>query len=87
MTLRPTVSVADSERELRWNGHLLLPGLLDAEHRFWIEPISNGRVRFHQSERFRGILVPLLREFLDRDTQRGFEEMNAALKARAENLG
>ena len=87
MTLRPTVLVADSEGELRWIGHFLFPGLLDGEHRLWIEPISNGRVRFHQNEQFRGILVPLFRGYLDRGAQRGFVEMNAALKARAESQG
>ena len=37
-----------------------------------------------QSERFRGALVPFCRSGLERDPQRGFEEMNLALKARAE---
>ncbi len=84
MTFRPSVLAADAGRELRWLGHFLFPGILDGEHRFVIEPVAAGKVRFRQSERFSGILVPILRGSLDRDTKRGFEEMNLALKARAE---
>jgi hypothetical protein len=34
MSFRPTVLVADPERELRWLGRFLLPGLFDGEHSF-----------------------------------------------------
>ena len=85
MTFRPTVLVAEPSRELRWIGRFLMPGIFDGEHRFVIEPLSEGKVRFEHAERFRGILVPLLRRSLDRDTRRGFTEMNTALKERAEN--
>ncbi|PKN18531.1 MAG: SRPBCC domain-containing protein [Deltaproteobacteria bacterium HGW-Deltaproteobacteria-6] len=84
MTFRPSILVADPGRELRWLGRLMLPGLFDGEHRLVIEPVAPGKVRFRQNERFSGILVPLFRNSLDRDTKRGFEEMNRALKARAE---
>ena len=85
MTFRPRVLVADSPRELRWLGRLLLPGIFDGEHSFRIEPIGVNRVRFHQSERFSGVLVPFLWRTLDGATRRGFEEMNAALKRRIED--
>jgi hypothetical protein len=65
-------------------GHLVLPGLFDGEHIFTIKPLGNNRVRFSQREIFNGLLVPLLGRSLKTDTQRGFEEMNQALKARAE---
>ena len=85
MSFRPTVLVADPNREFRWLGHLWLPGLFDGEHSFLIEPLGEGRVRFVQRERFGGLLVPLLSIMLDGDTRRGFEEMNRALKLRAES--
>lgn len=84
MTFRSTVLVADTGRELRWLGRLLFPGVFDGEHYFVIKRIASGKVRFQQSEQFTGILVPLFRGSLDRDTKRGFEEMNLALKLRAE---
>ena len=84
MTLRPTVLAAAPGRELRWLGHLLVPGLFDGEHGFRIEPLGPDRVRFVQEERFTGLLAPLVLRFVERDTQQGFEAMNRALKARAE---
>jgi hypothetical protein len=85
LTFRPTVLVADSNRELRWLGRLWVTGLFDGEHSFSIEPLGEGRLRFVQRERFSGLLLPMLWKMLDRDTRRGFEEMNRALKLRAES--
>jgi len=87
MTFRPTVLKAEPNRQLRWLGHLLMPGLFDGEHVFEIEELDQDRVLFTQREIFRGLLVPLLARSLDRDTQRGFEEMNRALRERAEITG
>lgn len=85
MRFKPLVLAAEKGRELRWLGRFLVPGLFDGEHRFLIEPLGEGKVRLEQSERFSGLLVSMLRSSLDRDTKRGFEEMNRALKARVEN--
>jgi hypothetical protein len=71
---------AEPNRELRWLGRLLVPGLFDGKHIFIIEPLGAERVCFIQREIFTGMLVPLLSGTLDR----GFEEMNQALKNRAE---
>ncbi len=81
----PTVLVAEPNRELRWLGHLWFPGIFDGEHSFVIEPLGDGCVLFVQRERFKGLLLPFLSKILDRDTQRGFNEMNRALKLRAES--
>jgi hypothetical protein len=87
MTFRPTILKAEPNRELRWIGHLLVSGLFDGEHIFTIEPLGKNRVRFVQREIFTGLLVPLFARGLDTDTRRGFEEMNQALKVRAEQAG
>jgi len=84
MTFRPTVLKVVPNRELRWIGHFLVSGLFDGEHIFTIEPYGTNRVRFVQREIFTGLLVPLFARKLDTDTRRGFEEMNRALKVRAE---
>jgi hypothetical protein len=85
MTFRPRVLVATRERELRWLGRVLVPGLFDGEHRFVIEPTGAASCRFTQAETFRGVLVPVLRSRFDQ-IQAGFDEMNAALKHRAERF-
>jgi hypothetical protein len=83
MTVRPVVKGVQKNRELSWLGRLFVRGVFDGEHRFQVEPLAEGRTRFTQSETFRGLLVPLTAGVL-RKTRRGFEEMNAALKNRAE---
>jgi hypothetical protein len=84
ITLRPKVLSAEPNHHLRWLGHLLVPGLFDGEHSLIIEALEENRVRFVQSEAFRGLLVPLFARSLNNNTRRGFEEMNRALKERAE---
>ena len=81
--MHPTVLAAEPGRELRWLGHLLVRGIFDGEHRWLIEEAGPGRVRFTQSERFGGILVPLLwKKLRDGGTAKGFRAMNEALARR-----
>ena len=75
--------IALPERELRWIGRFLVPGLFDGEHSLRIERLDNNRSRFVQSERFSGLLVGLVKGTLAK-TEAGFEQMNTALKARVE---
>ena len=84
MSFSPTVLKAEHNRELRWLGHLFISGVFDGEHIFTIEPITENKVRFIQREEFSGFLVPLFWNGLDKDTRRGFNEMNSALKKLAE---
>ena len=49
-----------------------------------LDPLGENRVRLTHSECFRGLLVPMLWKGLDTDTRAGFEQLNQALKARAE---
>jgi hypothetical protein len=84
MAFHPRLLKVDVGREIRWIGHLLVPGLFSGEHRFRLEELSETRTRLHHSETFRGILVPLFGRTLERDTLRGFNEMNEALKEEAE---
>ena len=83
MTLRPRLVDVAADRVLRWRGRLGLPGLVDAEHTFGLQPQSGG-TRLVQSETFRGILVPFVAASLDRSTLPAFVAMNEALKRRAE---
>jgi hypothetical protein len=82
-TFKPTVRAVQANRELRWLGRLVLPGVFDGEHTLQIEPMDGDRSRFVQSERFSGLLVGLVKGTLAK-TEAGFEQMNVALKARVE---
>lgn len=71
-------------RELRWQGRLLAPGLFTGEHYFLIEEAGPGRVRFVHGEDFFGILVPLAGGSFPA-VEQGFKDMNAKLKELAES--
>jgi hypothetical protein len=86
MTFRPRVSDASPEKRLRWIGHLMMPGLCDAEHEFLLTPSAGGGTELMQRETFRGVLVPLLGSMLE-PTREGFEAMNKALRERVEAQG
>jgi hypothetical protein len=81
---RPKVLKTDPNHELRWLGRLLIPGLFDGDHIFTIGHIGRNRVRFVQREIFSGLLFSLLAHGLDTKIGLGFEQMNQALKLRAE---
>ncbi|MEN9231463.1 MAG: SRPBCC domain-containing protein [Thermostichus sp. DG02_5_bins_236] len=84
MAFKPRVLAALPEREFRWLGHFILPGLFDGEHRFHLEALGENQVRLTHSERFSGLLLPLLSRSLDTHVRQGLEAMNQALKSRAE---
>jgi hypothetical protein len=47
MWFKPTVLALDAERELRWSGYLLLPGLFDGEHYFLLSSDRRSRNQPH----------------------------------------
>jgi len=84
MTFKPIILTFETNKELSWLGHLIIPGLFDGNHKFELIDNKNGTTTFIQSEKFKGILVPLLKNQLDNNTKRGFEEMNKKLKELSE---
>jgi len=85
MNFKPKILGIEPNREFRWLGRFLMPGIFDGEHFFRIEPLEENRVRFVQQENFRGLLVPLFALMgVLKNTRLGFEGMNRTLKARAE---
>jgi hypothetical protein len=84
MTFKPVLKVVKPQQELRWLGRLLWGGLFDGEHSFVLQAQPDGSTVLIHSEHFRGILVPFFKKSLQTNTLQGFENMNQALKARAE---
>jgi len=84
MTFKPTVLAFDQNREFRWLGNLLFPGIFDGEHIFQLLKNEDGSTTFIHGEKFKGILVGLMAKKLDTEIKAGFEDMNRALKNRVE---
>ncbi|MCA4893846.1 MAG: SRPBCC domain-containing protein [Cytophagales bacterium] len=84
MTFKPKILTFETNKELSWLGHLLFAGLFDGKHKFELIDNGDGTTTFRQSEKFKGVLVPLFKKQLDNNTKKGFEEMNRKLKEIAE---
>jgi hypothetical protein len=84
MVFKPRVLVFTKSKEFKWLGHLWFKGLFDGEHRFQLLENSDGSTALIQSEQFTGLLVPLFKSMLKKDTLEGFRLMNEALKKRVE---
>lgn len=82
-SFRPKLLSVEPGRGFRWLGHVGVAGIFDGEHIHEIEPLGPDRARYIQRERFHGVLVPFLGGLLGA-AQRGFADMNAALKERTE---
>ncbi|MDR1884596.1 MAG: SRPBCC domain-containing protein [Prevotella sp.] len=83
MTFKPKVLTFERNKEIRWIGHLIIPGLFDGEHQLLLIDNNNGTTTFKQSEKFNGLLVPF---FKFENTRLGFEAMNREFKKVVENL-
>ena len=83
MTFRPTIITAKSNEELAWKGKIVVPRMFDIVHQFRLERLPKGGTRLHQSEQFRGLLIPFFGATL-RKTRAAFDLANAAIKSRSE---
>ncbi|MBL7782842.1 MAG: SRPBCC domain-containing protein [Saprospiraceae bacterium] len=81
MTFKPKVLAFEPNREFRWLGNLLFPGIFDGEHQFILIDNQNGTTTLHHNEFFSGLLVGLLNL---ENTRMGFEAMNRKLKELSE---
>jgi hypothetical protein len=84
VNLRPTLTVVDETRELRWLNRQFLPRLFDVDRRFVLEALGASRCRFKQSESGSGVLAPLLMPLLKRHILDGYRQLDVALKERVE---
>jgi hypothetical protein len=81
-TIRPRVIAAWPGAELRLLGRL--PIVFSGEHSFALSPIDSGmHTKVVQSEIYRGLAVPFIGKTIAA-TQIEFDEVNQALKRRAE---
>ena len=67
--------------EILWGGSYGI--LFRADHEILLEPLSGGGTRFRQIERFRGPVVLFIGGII-KSSEKGYHEMNEALKRRVE---
>jgi hypothetical protein len=86
IVMRPTIVSWTPPHEMRWRGTFLARRLFSGEHGFRLEQIAANRIRFVQDETFSGVLVPFYSRLRLPHTRQGFDEVNEALRDRAEQL-
>ncbi|MDN5201892.1 SRPBCC domain-containing protein [Fulvivirgaceae bacterium BMA10] len=84
MNINPKVVTYTKNKRFSWVGNLAIPGLFEGHHIFEIEPKNEHESKLIHREEFRGLLLPLLWKKLDTQTRAGFEDMNRAIKIKAE---
>ena len=84
MSFTPVLVALIPQKEIRWLGSFVIPGLFAGEHSFLLIPQSHGTTRFNHSEHFTGVLPSLMGNQWYKRVRQGFESMNHALKERAE---
>jgi hypothetical protein len=86
LRVRARVTKVVDERELRWEGRWYLPLLLRCQHTFRVDDLGSHRVRLHQRQEYKGLLVSLFWSNVQVSTESRIRAMNAALKQRAERV-
>lgn len=81
-TVKPRVVEVEPGRSFAWLGHVGLPGMFGARHRFSVEPTSDGASQLIQHETLSGLLTPLFRRMLTQETPIAFAALNDALALR-----
>ncbi|MDW7693528.1 SRPBCC domain-containing protein [Flammeovirgaceae bacterium SG7u.111] len=85
MDFTPIVLKNEKNKEFRWLGKLFVKGLFDGEHFFKLEKIDEQKTKLIHGENFSGVISGVLLNMLGESTQKGFEQMNEALKLRVES--
>jgi hypothetical protein len=81
---RPRLLAVSPGIELRWLGNPGVPGFFESEHFFKLEPEGDGACRLDHNMLFRGLLIGFARKRMEAAVLEPFQEMNRALKQRAE---
>ena len=83
MIFKPEVYEVIPFKKILWGGSFLKI-IYRGDHAFILEPLTDGKTRFRQIERFIGPIVLFMGGMIKK-TELGYQEMNRALKKEVEN--
>lgn len=84
MVFKPKIISLIHLQEFVWIGNLIIPGIFDGQHQFFLKKLADNKIQLIHSERFSGMLSKPIFKLISNSTQLGFEQMNAAIKERCE---
>ena len=82
MEFHPKVITVIPNKEVSWRGRI--PGLFTGEHKFTLEIVGGNITKFKQQSTFTGLATKFIGDDFVEGGRKGFEEMERALKERAE---
>jgi hypothetical protein len=82
MEFHPKVLTVVPNKELSWRGHI--PGVFTGEYKFTLVELPDKKIRFRQHSIFTGLATTFIGNDFVENGRKGFEEMERALKERAE---
>ncbi|OJJ22405.1 hypothetical protein BKI52_06910 [marine bacterium AO1-C] len=85
-TFTPKVLTVQPNKHFSWRGTFLASFVMAGEHNYEIEELEPNKVKFKHYENFTGVLAGIIMKKIGEDTQKGFQMMNEAIKARAEAM-
>jgi hypothetical protein len=82
--VKAKLTQVEPDRRLVWDGNIGMDRLFAGHREFLIEPQPDGTVHFTHVEEVSGLLFPLFRAVMGEAIRRHHEDLNAAVKERAE---
>jgi hypothetical protein len=82
--VKAKLTQVEPDRRLVWDGNIGMDRLFAGHREFLIEPQPDGTVHFTHVEEVSGLLFPLFRAVMGAAIRRHHEDLNAAVKERAE---
>ncbi|MCE5211480.1 MAG: SRPBCC domain-containing protein [Deltaproteobacteria bacterium] len=83
-TFTPKLLVVETNRQLRWLGYPRIPKLIDTEHYWNLERLTNEKTLLMHGAVIYGWLTPVSWKIFEKSSRAPFEQMNHAHKQRAE---
>ena len=83
---KPKVVAFEENRRFEWRGSFLNKRVFGGHHYFKFKPVSEYQTELIHGENFSGILRRPILKKIGTETEKGFVNMNEALKEHAEDL-
>jgi len=81
---RPVLRVVEPGRELRWTGKPEVRHLFESEHIYILTETLPGKTHLDHDMIFWGLLIPPVKNILEKATRQPFNNLNKAMKERVE---
>lgn len=79
-TFKPLLLVVEPGRELRWQGQPGMRYLFESEHIYILTKTPQGKTHLDHDMIFWGLLIPPVKNLIEKATRKPFNDLNMAMK-------